>query len=87
MCWMTLPYVHPIAHKTSCPEYFKCKQIELIIGLRACFIYEGDRALQVGLCHHSNVLYSWLFKVSYLELAQLDAFVHNCTNPNKFVLR
>ena len=21
MCWMTLPEVHPIAHKTSCPEY------------------------------------------------------------------
>ena len=36
MCWMTLPDVHPIAHKTSCPEYFKCKQIELIIGLHAC---------------------------------------------------
>ena len=31
MCWMTLPEVHPIADKTSCPEYFKCKQIELII--------------------------------------------------------
>ena len=38
------------------------------------FIYEGDRALQVGLCHHSNVLYSWQVKESYLELAQLDAF-------------
>ena len=38
MCWMTLPEVHPIAHKTSCPEYFKCKQIELIIhvGIYAC---------------------------------------------------
>ena len=41
MCWMTLPEVHPIAHKTSCPEYLKCKQIELIIGLYACahFLY------------------------------------------------
>ena len=34
MCWMTLPDVHPISPKTSCPEYFKCKQI--IIGLCAC---------------------------------------------------
>ena len=36
MCWMTLPEVHPIAHKT---EYFKCEQIELIImiiGLYTC---------------------------------------------------
>ena len=37
MRWMTLPEVHPIAHKTSCPEYFKCKQIELKIGLHTCF--------------------------------------------------
>ena len=36
MCWMTLPEVHPIAHKTSYPEYFKCKKIELITGLYAC---------------------------------------------------
>ena len=36
MCWMTLPDVYPIAHKTSCSEYFKCKQIELIMGLYAC---------------------------------------------------
>ena len=36
MCWMTLPEVHQIAHKTSCPEYCKCKQIELIISLYAC---------------------------------------------------
>ena len=36
MCSMTLPDVHPIVHKTSCPEYCKCKQIELIIGLDEC---------------------------------------------------
>ena len=36
MCWMTLPEVHPIAHTTSCPEYCKCKQFELIIGLYEC---------------------------------------------------
>ena len=36
MCWMTYPEVHPIAHKTGCPEYFKCKQIVLILGLYAC---------------------------------------------------
>ena len=32
MCWMTLPEVHPIAHKTSCPEYryCKCKKFEFI---------------------------------------------------------
>ena len=79
MCWMTFPEVHPIAHKTSCPEYCKNKQIELeisacayrfIISLIRSFIYEGDVALQVGLCHHSITLYSWLFKQSYLELAQ-----------------
>ena len=33
---MTLQEVHQIAHKTSRPEYFKCEQIELIIGLYAC---------------------------------------------------
>ena len=42
-------------------------------------IYESDRALQVGLCHHSIVLYSWLFKQSYLELAQ---FVKGKILPN-----
>ena len=36
MCWVTLREVHPIAHKTSCPENFNRKQIELIIGLYAC---------------------------------------------------
>ena len=74
MCWMTPPEVHPIVHNTSCPEYFKCKQVDLIIGLYACadllYIYKGDRALQVVLCHHSIVLYSWLLKQSYLELPQ-----------------
>ena len=36
MCWVTLSEVHPSAHKTSCLEYCKCKQFELIIGLYAC---------------------------------------------------
>ena len=31
-----LTEVHPIAHKTSYQEYFKCKQIELMICLYAC---------------------------------------------------
>ena len=42
-----------------------------LIGLYACadlFLYKGDRALQVGLCPHSIILYSCLFKQSYLEL-------------------
>ena len=55
-----LDEVHPIAHKTSCPEYCKCKQIELIISLYACadlFYTEVCTSGEIiWLCHRTIIL-------------------------------
>ena len=45
VCWMTLPEVHLIVHKTSCLDYCKCKQIEYNRSIMHVLIFYGRRSV------------------------------------------
>ena len=68
MCWMTLPRCIQLPTKLVVQSTAKCKHIELIIVLYACadLIYAKMNSGGIVSPQH-HLIYSWLFKQSYLE--------------------